>query len=171
MYRKNKSIFYLPPIKNKEQKVNLNQTRNKFHFYLRLSKPLKIVEPTKNYFDNSLILTKLQKSRLNERIKYEKLFKKQNANYFNNSSSNINKYKNMIPIKIWKKWEHTYDNCKKEFNSLNKIKAKEKLFVNNNKSKINLKVKRNKNISFVNQGLNKFIESIEKSCINNSYYK
>ena len=77
----------------------------------------------------------------------------------------------MIPIKIWKKCEHTYDNCKKEFNSLNKIKAKEKLFVNNNKSKINLKVKRNKNTSFVNQGLNKFIKSIEKSCINNSYYK
>ena len=38
MLKKNKSLFYFPPLKNKEniEKINnLNQTQNKFHFYLR----------------------------------------------------------------------------------------------------------------------------------------
>ena len=51
MFKKKKSFFYFPPINNKENKEtinNLNQAQNKFHFYLRLEKPLKLVEPTNN---------------------------------------------------------------------------------------------------------------------------
>ena len=63
MLKKNKSLFYFPPIKYKENKeiINNKSSTKKFHFYLRVEKPLKLVEPTNNYFDNSLLLTKLQK--------------------------------------------------------------------------------------------------------------
>ena len=169
MYRKNKSILFFPPIKNKEKTNNFEQTHNKFHFFLRLEKPLKIVEPTRNYFDNSLLLTKLQKRKLNEMKKYSNQFKKQNQKYYNNVSLSLYEYKNMIPIKIWKRCEQTYNECKQEFNSLSNKKDKKKLSVNNKRSMNNLKIRRNNKIYFENQGLSKFIENIEKSYINNSY--
>ena len=166
MLKKNKSLFYFPPIKNKANINNLNQTQNKFHFYLRLEKPLKIVEPTKKYFDNSLLLTKIQKRKLKEIKKYAILFKKQNKKYYKNFSSSLYEYKNMIPLNIWNKCEQTYNECKQEFNTLNNKKVKKKLIVNNNKSMII-----NNKIGFENHGLSKFIENIEKSYINNSYDK
>ena len=169
MYRKNKSILFFPPIKNKEKTDNFNQTQNKFHFFLRFEKPLKIVEPTRNYFDNSLLLTKLQKRKLKEMKKYSEQFKKQNQKYYNNISSSLYEYKNMIPIKIWKKCEKTYNECRQEFNLLSFNKDKKKLSVNNKRSMNNLKIRRNNKIYFENQGLSKFIENIEKSFINNSY--
>ena len=167
MFKKKKSFFYFQSIKNKENKENinnLNQTQNKFHFYLRFEKPLKLVEPTINYFDNSLLLTKLKKRKLIAAKKYAILFKKQNKKYYKNFSSSLYEYKNMIPLNIWNKCEQIYNECKQEFNTLNNKKVKKKLIVNNNKSMI-----LNNKIGFENHGLSKFIENIEKSYINTIY--
>ena len=169
MFKKKKSFFYFPPIKNKENKENinnLNQTQNKFHFYLRFEKPLKLVEPTNNYFDNKLLLTKLKKRKLIAAKKYAILFKKQNKKYYKNFSSSLYEYKNMIPIKIWDECEQTYNECKQEFNKLRNKKVKNKPIANNNKSMI-----LNNKIGFENKGLNNFIENVEKSYINISYDK
>ena len=101
--------------------------------------------------------------------KYSEQFKKHNQKYYNNVSSSLYEYKNMIPIKIWKKCEKTYNECKQEFNLLSFNKDIKKLSVNNKRSMNNLKIRRNNKIYFENQGLSKFIENIEKSFINNSY--
>ena len=140
----------LPQIKNNYSINNYNhisQSRNNFNFYLRLKQPLKIVEPKKHFFDSSLLLTKHQKKKLKASKIRLKQLKKENNKKFSNSLCDINKYKNMLPIKIWKKCERTYDECKHEF-------KKEKNDFNNLSNINNLNNYKNKSKSIVNIKLN-----------------
>ena len=171
----------LPLIKNNNSINNYNclsQSRNNFNnsnnfnFYLRLKKPLKIVEPTKHFFDSSLLLTKYQKKKLiASKIRIKQL-KKENNKKFSHSLGNVNTYKNFMPIKIWKKCKKTYDECKheiyKEKNNFTNLNNLYNFNDYNNKSKsiVNLNYCRNKKNYFENEGLSKFIDNIEKSNIN-----
>ena len=163
----NKTRIKLPklPLFKNNYSINNNISQsqnnfNKFHFCFRFGKPLKLAEPTINYLDNFLLLTKLQKAKLKRSKIRLKQFKKENKKLFSNSSDNANNYINMIPVKIWEKCVQTYDECKQEF-------KKEKNSINNkSKSIVNLNYNRNKKKYFENQGLSKFIDKIEKSDIN-----
>ena len=171
----------LPPIKNKEIIDYVTQSTNSFYFYLRLKKPLKLIEPTRNYLDNSLLLTKLQKAKLKALQMRMKQLQRENKRKYNYASRYINKYKNMMPLKIWNKCQSTYNECKHELNSLNirpnniinnpNIEIKNNLYKNisKNLSMKNLGISRNIRLKhkFENQGLNKYIENVEKSNINN----
>ena len=48
----------LPPIKKNEIKDYVTPEQNDFYFYMRFRKPLKLVEPKREFFDNSITLTK-----------------------------------------------------------------------------------------------------------------
>ena len=48
----------LPPIKKNEIKDYVTPEQNDFYFYKRFRKPLKLVEPKREFFDNSITLTK-----------------------------------------------------------------------------------------------------------------
>ena len=133
---------------------------NNFHFFLRFDKPLKLVEPTIKYIDSYLLLTKKEKKKL----KAEKIRQKKFRNDYLNKLNQIkgkNRYKNMIPFIIWKKCENIYDKCKMESKT-----SEKNSFLKKNSSMFNLRIKRNKKNKFENFGLNKFIENVENTSIN-----
>ena len=143
----------LPPIENQKIKDYVTPSQNKFYFYLRLKKPLKLVEPTRIYVDNSLTLTKLQKAKFKALKMQMKKLKKENMKKYNNSSYDLNRYKYMVPLKIWNKCQKTYNECKYEYNLANHKNIKKNLNINitknlsmknlNNRTRTN-----NKTISF-----------------------
>ena len=112
-----------------------------------------------------------------------KILQKENLKKYNYPSFD-NKYKNMMPLKIWNKCQKIYDECKQEHKiHLKNNEAKKetsnlnKNFLKNSSMK-NLSIRRNSKNKFENQGLDKFIENIDKSninnihkIINNLYYK
>ena len=165
-----KSKYKLPLIEKKAIKDYMAKSQNSFHFYLRFEKPLKIGEPTKKYLDNSITLTKLQKYKLKSLKMKMKQIQKENLKRYLNSTSDINRYKNMLPLKIWDKCEQMYDKSKLKYNSLNKkIKknGKPNLYFKRNFSVTNISNSINLKNKFENQGLNDFIENIEKFDISN----
>ena len=97
-----------------------------------------------------------------------KILQKENLKKYNYPSFD-NKYKNMMPLKIWNKCQKTYDECKQKLkiNLKNNEAKKEINNLNKNLSMKNLGVRRNEKNLFENQGLDKFIENIDKSNINN----
>ena len=161
-----KSKNKLPLIANSQINDYVTKSRNRFYFFLRFDKPLHLIEPTKNNFDNSLILTKLQKAKLKAFKIRMKNFQQENRRKNINLSYAKNSYKNLLPIKIWSKCKNIYEYCKHEDNILNNNKSNVNFYTKNN---LNIKkitnIKKTKNI-FENQGLNKFIKYLDKSFIN-----
>ena len=156
----NKNNLKINPINIKKissfsQKDYVTKSQNPFYFYLRLKKPLRVVEPNINYVDNSLILSKLQKKKIKVLKKRAKKILDEKIKENMNSIQNINKYKNMLPISVWNKCLEIYTNCKKD-NTIyrNNYNENKKILVNN----LSLPNIRNK---FENHGLNKFIEYID----------
>ena len=158
----------LPPIKRNEIKDYVTPEQNSFYFYMRFRKPLKLVETKRNFFDNSITLTKFQRAKLKSLKIQMKILQKENLKKYNYPSFD-NKYKNMMPLKIWNKCQKTYDECKQELkiNLKNNQAKKETNNLNKNSSMKNLGIRRNEKNIFENQGLDKFIENIDKSYINN----
>ena len=139
---------------------------------MRFKKPLKLVEPARKFFDNSITLTKLQRAKLKSLKIQMKILQKENLKKYNYQSLD-NKYKNMMPLKVWNKCKKIYDECKQEYktNLKNNGAKKETKNLNTiiikNSSVKNLRIGKNKKNKFENQGLDKFIENIDKSNINN----
>ena len=162
----------LPPIKGNEIKDYVTPSQNEFYFYMRFKKPLKLVESTRNFFDNSITLTKLQRSKLKSLKLQMKILQKENLKKYNYPSYD-NKYKNMMPLKIWNNCQKIYEECKQE-HKMNLKNNEDKKETNNlnrnfmrNSSMKNLRIGRKAKNKFENQGLDKFIENIDKSNINN----
>ena len=162
----------LPPIKGNEIKDFVTPSQNSFYFYMRFKKPLKLVESTRKFFDSSILLTKLQRAKLKSLKIQMKLLQKENLKKYNYPSHD-NKYKNMMPLKIWNNCQKIYEECKQEhkINLKNNEDKKETNHLNRNfmrnSSMKNLRIGRKAKNKFENQGLDKFIENIDKSNINN----
>ena len=157
-----------PPIEEKEFHDYNNQQRNSSYFCFRFENPLKLVEPTRNFYDNYITLTKLQKAQ----YKWLKIYEKQNIKKYPYLSSDLKRYKNMLPTKIWNKCQKTYEECKRKNNSLievgdKKEKNKFNLNLTKNLSMINIRDERITRYKFENRGLNKFIKKIENNKVNN----
>lgn len=120
----NKSI--LPEIKE-----NITKSQNPFYFYLRFSKPLKLVEPKIKFIDPILLLTKVQRARRKYLKEEVKKIQKEKLKGYSEMTRNKIEYKNMLPIKVWRDCEKTYEKIKPKYKKMIKLKEeKHKLNIN-----------------------------------------
>ena len=156
---------------NKSQDYVIKQ-QNPFHFYFRLTKPLKIAEQKGSFSDYSLLLSKLQRRRLKLlKEKVKKIEKEKLRTYFETNKNKI-KYKNMIPIPIWNQCEKTYENYKK-INKEDKNIFIKKIESIEEKLKTNIKIvksKMNYNTRNIIRDKNKKL-LLNKNIINSNSYQ
>ena len=94
---------------------------NPCYFSFRLKKPLNIVEHKQKLGIKYLLLTKVQRKKLDElKEKVRKIQKEKLRTYVETNKDKI-KYKNMIPMPIWSKCEETYEKYKKKYKKLIKL--------------------------------------------------
>ena len=159
-------LLNLPQILDNSSKNDfVTQSQNPFYFSFRLKKPLNIVEHKQKLGIKYLLLTKVQRRKLDELKEKVRKIQKEKLRTYVETNKDIIKYKNMIPMPIWSKCEETYEKYKKKYKKLIKLnneknrstsrfETKEEDIISNSQKDLNKnKSKENKKLKKVNFNL------------------